>query len=194
MSLSLQMSIKRNVLYVRLRGELDQASVERLKYRVTEVINKYYIVHIVINLKEVPFMDSSGIGFIIGRYSQLKERKGKVVVCSMNELIERIFTLSGLKKICLVAASEDEAQNILEVAWTIELVTASDIAVFISFKKPNSKFKFTKKAPATPLAKMTFSFLAKNFTLIKLFMLPPIYFALHLQMLLLNKFSLNQIK
>jgi stage II sporulation protein AA (anti-sigma F factor antagonist) len=116
MSLSLQMSIKRNVLYVRLRGELDQASVERLKYRVTEVINKYYIVHIVINLKEVPFMDSSGIGFIIGRYSQLKERKGKVVVCSMNELIERIFTLSGLKKICLVATSEDEAQNILEVA------------------------------------------------------------------------------
>lgn len=115
MSLSLQMAIKRNILFIRLRGELDQASVDGLKYRVTEVLNKYYIRHIIINLEEVPFMDSSGIGFIIGRYSQLKERRGKVVVCAMNEMIERIFMLSGLKKICLVAASEDEAQSVLEV-------------------------------------------------------------------------------
>ena len=41
MSLSLQMAIKRNILFIRLRGELDQASVEGLKYRVTEVLNKY---------------------------------------------------------------------------------------------------------------------------------------------------------
>ena len=115
MSLSLQMAIKRNILFIRLRGELDQASVEGLKYRVTEVLNKYYIRHIIINLEEVPFMDSSGIGFIIERYSQLKERRGKVVVCSMNEMIERIFMLSGLKKICLVASTEDEAQSVLEV-------------------------------------------------------------------------------
>ena len=61
-------------------------------------------------------MDSSGIGFIIGRYTQVKRRDGKVVICSMNEIIERIVKLSGLKRICLIASSEEEAEQMLEVA------------------------------------------------------------------------------
>ncbi len=116
MGLSVQMALKKNILIIRLKGELDQASVNTLKYRVSDVIDKYRIKHLIINLKDVPFMDSSGIGFIIGRYTQLKSRKGQIVICSMNEMIERIFNLSGLKKICLVSASEMEAEERLEIA------------------------------------------------------------------------------
>ncbi len=116
MGLSVQMALKKNILIIRLKGELDQASVTSLKYRVSEVIDKYRIKNLVINMKDVPFMDSSGIGFIIGRYTQLKVRKGKIVICSMNEMIERIFNLSGLKKICLVSVSEEEAEERLEIA------------------------------------------------------------------------------
>ena len=39
-----------------------------------------------------------------------------VVICSMNEIIERIVKLSGLKRICLIASSEEEAEQMLEVA------------------------------------------------------------------------------
>lgn len=115
MALNIQMAIRKNLLFIRLRGELDQASSENLKFRVSEVIDKYYIKHIILNFEKLGFMDSSGIGFIIGRYSQIKRRQGKIVICSMNDIIERIFNLSGLKKICLVAKSEEEAQNYLEV-------------------------------------------------------------------------------
>lgn len=115
MGLNVQMQIKASNLYMRLQGELDQASIDNLKRRVVEIIDKYYIKNIIINFNEVPFMDSSGIGFIIGRYSQIKRRQGKIVICSMNDIIERIFNLSGLKKICLVAQTEEEAQNYLEV-------------------------------------------------------------------------------
>ncbi len=115
MALNIQMAIKKNLLFIRLRGELDQSSTENLKFRVSEVIDKYYIKHIILNLENVGFMDSSGIGFIIGRYSQIKKRQGKIVICSMNNIIERIIVLSGLKKICLIAKSEEEAQNYLEV-------------------------------------------------------------------------------
>lgn len=116
MGLSVQMALKKNVLIIRLKGELDQASAEALKYRVSEVIDKYRIKNLVINMREVPFMDSSGIGFIIGRYTQLKMRKGKIVICSMNQMVERIFNLSGLKKICLVTSNEVEAEERLEIA------------------------------------------------------------------------------
>lgn len=116
MGLNVQMALRKNVLIIRLKGELDQASVTSLKYRVSEVIDKYRIKNLVINMRDVPFMDSSGIGFIIGRYTQLKQRRGKIVICSMNDIVERIFNLSGLKKICLVASSEVEAEERLEIA------------------------------------------------------------------------------
>lgn len=116
MGLSVQMALKKNVLIIRLKGELDQATASNLKYRVSEVIDKYRIKNLVINMHEVPFMDSSGIGFIIGRYTQLKNRKGQVIICSMNKMVERIFNLSGLKKICLVASCEEEAEERLEIA------------------------------------------------------------------------------
>ena len=103
MGMNVQMALRKNILIIRLKGELDQASVTSLKYRVSEVIDKYRIKNLVINMSEVPFMDSSGIGFIIGRYTQIKQRKGKIVICSMNEIVERIFNLSVLKKIFLVA-------------------------------------------------------------------------------------------
>lgn len=116
MGLNVQMAIRRNMLFIRLKGELDQASSEGLKIRVSEIVNKYFIKHIILNFEELSFMDSSGIGFIIGRYAQLKPRRGKIVVCAMNQMIERIFLLSGLKKICMVASNEEEAQDYLEVS------------------------------------------------------------------------------
>ena len=115
MSLNIQMSIRKNLLFIRLRGELDQASSENLKFRVNEIIDKYYVKHIILNFENLSFMDSSGIGFIIGRYSQIKKRHGKIIICSMNEIIERIFNLSGLKRICMVASCEEEAEEYLEV-------------------------------------------------------------------------------
>lgn len=116
MAINIQMSIRKNKLFIRLVGELDQAVTEKLKVRLSEVIDKYEIKFLIFNFEKLNFMDSSGIGFIIGRYNQIKKRNGKIVICSMNNLIERIFLLSGLKKICFVARNECEAEEMVEVA------------------------------------------------------------------------------
>lgn len=116
MALNMQMAIRKNRLFIRLSGELDQAVTENLKIKVSEVVDKYMIKHIIINFLKLDFMDSSGIGFIIGRYAQVKKRNGKIVICSMNNMIERIVRLSGLRRICLIASSEEEAERELEVA------------------------------------------------------------------------------
>lgn len=116
MAVNIQMSIRKNMLFVRLKGELDQAVTEKLKVRISELIDKYAIKYLILNFAALNFMDSSGVGFIIGRYTQLKKRSGQIIVCEMNRLIERIFNLSGLKKICKVASSEIEAISMVEVA------------------------------------------------------------------------------
>ena len=116
MKLNVQMSVKGSTLIMRLKGDLDQCSIDNLKRKSIDVIDKYYIRNIVVNLEQVQFMDSSGIGFIIGRYTQIKNRRGRIIICSMNKMIERIFNLSGLKRICMVAENEEQATRMLEVA------------------------------------------------------------------------------
>jgi stage II sporulation protein AA (anti-sigma F factor antagonist) len=116
MTLKVEMFIKRHVLYVRLDGELDQHNVENIRVRIIELIDKYMIRYLVFNFKKLQFMDSSGIGFIIGRYNRLKKDKGEVILCSLNEGIKRLVMLSGLCKICMIKQDEEEVNEYIGVA------------------------------------------------------------------------------
>lgn len=116
MTLDAHMFIKRYVLYVRLDGELDQHSVNDLRIRIIELIDKYHIKYLVLNFQRLNFMDSSGIGFIIGRYNRLRKERGGIILCSMNEQIKRIVNLSGLPKICIIKDDEEEVNKFLGVA------------------------------------------------------------------------------
>ena len=110
------MFIKRDILYLRFEGEFDQNSVSKIKYKIVELIEKYRIKYLVFNFRKLKFMDSSGIGFIIGRYNFLKKNNGKVFICSMNDQIRRIVLLSGLSKICVIKEDEIDVNKYLGVA------------------------------------------------------------------------------
>ena len=59
----------------------------------------FLIKNIIFNFKRTMFMDSSGIGVIMGRYKLVKKRGGSITVTNINNSIDRIFTISGLYKI-----------------------------------------------------------------------------------------------
>lgn len=114
--LNTEVFIKRNILYIRFDGELDQKNVEGLRFKIIELIEKYHIKYLVFNFEKLKFMDSSGIGFIIGRYNYLKKINGSVILCSMNDQIRRLVMLSGLARICQLRKNEEEVNKILGVA------------------------------------------------------------------------------
>lgn len=114
MSLSVKFFMRKNSMFIRMNGEMDQESVGNLKDKLIQIIKEKKVKNIVINLKELTFLDSTGIGIIIGRYNQLKLRGGKVILCSINKNIERIILLSGLPRICIIKENEEEAQFYLE--------------------------------------------------------------------------------
>ncbi len=99
--------VKRDILILRLKGELDDVSVVDLRLRISNYIDDYKINHLVLNLQDLSFLDSSGIGFIIGRYHQLRKRNGDITISNVNSRIERIIYVSGLAKICKMRESED---------------------------------------------------------------------------------------
>lgn len=114
--LNTEMFIKRNILYIRFDGELDQKNVDGLRYKVIELIDKYHIKYLVFNFKQLKFLDSSGIGFIIGRYNYLKKIDGSIMLCSLNDQIRRLVMLSGLARICDIKKDEEEVNIYLGVA------------------------------------------------------------------------------
>ena len=108
------MDIINDYLIVTLKGELDHHTSEDVRKRIDQ---KYYnnnLLNIVLDLRELNFMDSSGIGLIMGRYKNCKALKGKIFIISTNPYIDRILEMSGLLKIVPVYSAIDEAIKGLE--------------------------------------------------------------------------------
>lgn len=83
-------------LFVKLAGELDHHSAEDIRDKIDKQIDKNEAKNIIFDLADVHFMDSSGIGVVIGRYKKVQRKGGQAAVIHMNSRIESIFKMSGL--------------------------------------------------------------------------------------------------
>lgn len=116
LSLHTIFDIKEDVLIVRLEGELDHHEAEKLRETWKNMMYENNIRHVVLNLESLTFMDSSGLGVILGRYKEVLQLEGEMVVCSVTAPIERLFNMSGMFKIIRLAENEEFALSTLGVA------------------------------------------------------------------------------
>lgn len=93
---------RRDTVLVKVSGELDHCSAKGIRRELDELIKDPQVKKLVLDLKDMPFMDSSGIGVILGRYRTLSMRGGKVAVKNMNPQVQRVFALSGMAEIIQV--------------------------------------------------------------------------------------------
>jgi stage II sporulation protein AA (anti-sigma F factor antagonist) len=115
-SLRVDMETVHGVLIVRLEGELDHHTADMLRTNIEKKLAEEPVQHILLSLAHLHFMDSSGLGVILGRYKKISARGGDMVICSINPVIYRLFELSGLFKILKIKESEQEALLVLGVA------------------------------------------------------------------------------
>lgn len=106
----------KHILVVRLSGELDHHTADRVREQVSNAIVKHDIRKLIFNLENLTFMDSSGLGVILGRYKQIKQVAGEMIVCAVSPSIERLFDMSGLFKIIRLEPNENSALKRLGVA------------------------------------------------------------------------------
>lgn len=97
--------IYNNTLYILLNGELDEntASYTRTKIdAILETNSKFN--EVVLDLSEMQFMDSTGVGVLIGRYKKIKQLNKKIFISHPSRQAEKIFKMAGLydimPKIC----------------------------------------------------------------------------------------------
>ena len=116
MGIGVNIQTQNEIMFVNLTGELDQSKTEQVKVRLMTTMVANDIKHIVFNLKGLSFMDSSGIGIILGRYKQVSAVGGKVFVLGMNPVVDKVFHMAGLNKIITVIDDEKSLMNVLEEA------------------------------------------------------------------------------
>lgn len=86
-------------LLIFLPEELDHHNAKIITEQSDWYIISNQIRNIIFNFKRTNFMDSSGIGVIMGRYKLIKSLGGEITVTNINQSIDRIFTISGLYKL-----------------------------------------------------------------------------------------------
>lgn len=86
-------------LVVKLSGEIDQSCAGKIRDEIDLELKRTPIRNLILDFADVPFMDSSGIGMILGRYKEIKMRGGKTMIIRVQPQVDRVLELSGLKKI-----------------------------------------------------------------------------------------------
>lgn len=98
-------------LVIKLNKELDHHSALVIREKTDKLIDRGTVKNIIFDFEGANFMDSSGIGVIMGRYKRVIFSGGKVAVTNVSDAIDRILKLSGLYKIIKKYSTNSDAMN-----------------------------------------------------------------------------------
>ncbi len=98
----IDLSGEQRLLTVHLDGELDHHSAAKIKSAIEKELRRSGAVNVAFDFSGVSFMDSAGIGMILGRFKTVKSLGGKIIIYGMNREISSIVKMSGLEKIAQV--------------------------------------------------------------------------------------------
>lgn len=100
---------KDDTMIVRLSGELDQHYASTLRHDIDSQVAHRGIHKIVFDFSKVGFMDSSGIGVIMGRYRLMQSVGGNVCAFGISPRLDRLLEMSGIKRIVNIYSDEKNA-------------------------------------------------------------------------------------
>ncbi len=86
-------------IVAKITGEIDHHSARWLRMDIDTAIQDKSPKKLILDFSGVTFMDSSGVGLVMGRYRNMKERGGKVSLANMPEYIEKVMDLAGMDRL-----------------------------------------------------------------------------------------------
>ena len=109
--MSVQLSYKDGELTARLSGEIDHHAAREMREAIDDTAQKVKPRVLRLDFSQVPFMDSSGIGLILGRYRLMQMWHGRVVLTSLPPQVEKLVELSGLNRLVTIERRETDESH-----------------------------------------------------------------------------------
>jgi len=97
------------LLILKLTEEIDECTAQKIRRKADYEIERYMPRKVIFDFNSVTFMDSAGIGLIIGRYRIANMLGGTVEIANVTDSIKRVLELSGLLKIIKITELEEMA-------------------------------------------------------------------------------------
>ena len=94
------------LLILKVTEEIDHHTTEKIRRKMDNEITRYMPRKVVFDFDSVTFMDSAGIGLIIGRYKFANMLGGKLEVANLTHSVKKIFEMSGILKLIPIAQLE----------------------------------------------------------------------------------------
>ena len=90
---------KGEMLIIKMPEDVDHCFAELIRAPVDRILQLEKITGLEFDFRNTRFMDSSGIGLLMGRYKLMKALRGRTTITHAGERIEKILMLSGIHKI-----------------------------------------------------------------------------------------------
>jgi len=97
-------------IVVLVAGEIDAYTAPKLREELlalAEEGNK----SITVNLQDVSYLDSTGLGVFVGLFKQLKEKGGELKLIQLSDRLKRLFEITGLSKVMNISATTEEGRR-----------------------------------------------------------------------------------
>lgn len=91
--------VNERMIIFEITEEIDQHSCEILRRRIDYEIQRFMPKKVIFDFNRVVFMDSAGIGLILGRYKTIQNFGGKLELINVKDKLKRIFEISGILNI-----------------------------------------------------------------------------------------------
>jgi stage II sporulation protein AA (anti-sigma F factor antagonist) len=98
--MSIELEREKGVLIARLSGELDSFAAAAVREKLDAALRDEGINRLEFDLEKVGFMDSSGIGVLLGRYRSISKRGGTMGVKNAGGSVEKLLRMSGVYTLC----------------------------------------------------------------------------------------------
>lgn len=96
---------------VALRGDVDLHHSPALHATLVDVANGRPK-RLVVNLSEVPYMDSSGVGTLVEVFRRVSAYKGKMVLCGLTSRVRSVFEITKLDRFFTICDTEEQAAEV----------------------------------------------------------------------------------
>lgn len=103
--MSVRITMTEESMTAYLSGEIDHHSAKPIREEIDEAALRSHPPEIYLDFRDVTFMDSSGIGLVMGRYSLMNELGGKLHVVNMSAHIGKVMRLAGLDRLAVIEST-----------------------------------------------------------------------------------------
>lgn len=111
----IEVKVEKNaeIVQVVLKGELVLNNASSVKDEVKAKLASEEEPKVLVNLAELGFVDSSGLGVLISWFKLVNEKKGRIVFCSPGDYVAKIIKIAKLDKILMLAEDEEKGKVLL---------------------------------------------------------------------------------